>query len=112
MQIASVGDNQEKRLTYRRWCGRYQKAMREGFYFEALLIDYALIEDALRSYLYHIGVIARRDDRKVCKKARPLRQVVQAYAPENGDKFGVGTITGKLSIVRATLLWRADAGGG
>lgn len=108
MQIASVGDNQDKRLTYRRWCGGHQKAMRKGFYFEALLIDYALIEDALRSYLYHMGVIARHDDRKACKKARPLRQVVQAYVPRNGDKLGVGTISGKLSIVRAALLWHCD----
>ena len=73
MQIASVGDNQEKRLTYRRWCGRYQKAMREGFYLEALLIDYALIEDALRSYLYHIGVIEARDSRRTCN-VRLLRR--------------------------------------
>lgn len=112
VQIASVGDNQDKRLTYRRWCGRYHKAMREGFYFEALLIDYALIEDALRSYLYHIGLIAERSSRNACKKAWPLRRVVQAYVPENGGRLGIVTITGKLSIVRAALLWHGDVGKG
>lgn len=108
MQIAPVANNQDKYLTYRQWCGRHAKAMREGFYFEALLIDYALMEDALRSYLYHIGVIAERDSKRACKKANPLRGLIETYLPKEKTGLGIGTISGKMKIVRATLLWHLD----
>lgn len=108
MQIAPVANNQEKYLTYKQWCGQYKKAMGEGFYFEAMLIDYALMEDALRSYLYHIGVIAERDSKRACKKANPLRGLIATYLPKEKTDLGIGTISGKMKIVRATLLWHLD----
>ena len=43
--IEPVKSNTEKALTYRQMKGRYNKAMKEGFYFEAVAIDYAMIED-------------------------------------------------------------------
>ena len=108
MQIAPVLDNRDKFLTYRQWCGRYARAMREGFYFEAMLIDYALMEDALRSYLYHVGVIAERSSKRSCKKAIPLRNLIASYLPKEESGLGISTISGKMKIVRATLLWRLD----
>lgn len=85
MQIAPVAGNQDKYLTYRQWCGRHARAMREGFYLEALLVDNALMEDALRSYLYHIGVLAERGSTRACRKARPLCQMIQTYLSEEKD---------------------------
>jgi hypothetical protein len=82
--------------------------MREGFYFEAMLIDYALMEDALRSYLYHVGVIAERSSKRACKKAIPLRNLIASYLPKEENGLGISTISGKMKIVRATLLWRLD----
>ena len=108
MQIASVSDNQDKYLTYKQWCGQHKKAMGEGFYFEAMLIDYALMEDALRSYLYHIGVIADRSSKRACKKANPLRNVIAAYLPKERNGLGISTISGKMKVVRATLLRQLD----
>ena len=108
MQIASVSDNQDKYLTYKQWCGQHKKAMEEGFYFEAMLIDYALMEDALRSYLYHIGVIAERNSKHACKKANPLRGLMATYLPKEKTSLGISTISGKMKIVRATLLWHLD----
>lgn len=108
MQIAPVANNQEKHLTYKQWCGQYKKAMGEGFYFEAMLIDYALMEDALCSYLYHIGVIAERNSKRACKKANPLRGLIATYLPKEKTDLGISTISGKMKIVRATLLWHLD----
>ena len=108
MQIAPVLDNRDKFLTYRQWCGRYARAMREGFYFEAMLIDYALMEDALRSYLYHVGVIAERSSKRACKKANPLRGLIATYLPKEKTDLGISTISGKMKIVRTTLLWHLD----
>lgn len=56
-QIESVQNNYEKYLTYRDQMGRYKKAVKGGFYFEALLIDYAMLEDRLLTFLYYVGAV-------------------------------------------------------
>lgn len=60
-RIAPVADNTEKKATYQEQMRRYRKAMKDGFYFEAMLIDYAVLEDWLRSMLYHAAFFASRD---------------------------------------------------
>ena len=45
-------DNVVKEETYREVHKKYNKAIKEEFYFEAICIDYALLEDRLRSLLY------------------------------------------------------------
>ena len=47
-QIAAVKDNAEKQEVYRKQLGRYRRALNNEFYFEAMLIVYAMIEDRLR----------------------------------------------------------------
>ena len=51
--IKPVADTMDKQNTYREWIGKYNKAIRYEFYYEAILIDYALLEDRLRSFLYY-----------------------------------------------------------
>ena len=70
-KIAPVKDNKDKQRTYAREKARYCSAMKYGFYLEAMLIDYALLEDRLRSVLYHIGFLPNRRSTSVWKKARP-----------------------------------------
>lgn len=53
--LPAVQTWQEKYQVYRYSMARYAKAMKEGFFFEAILIDYAMIEDHLRSFLWHAG---------------------------------------------------------
>ena len=48
--IAPVETMQEKYETYTIEMKRLKKALDKGFYFEAMLIDYALLEDRLRSF--------------------------------------------------------------
>lgn len=48
--------------------------------FEALLIDYALLEDRLRAMLYHMGFLTDRFALKIWKKkSADLREIVAAY---------------------------------
>lgn len=49
-RIASVDNNYDKQMTYREQLGKYKVAMEHAFYFEALLIVYAMMEDRLRSF--------------------------------------------------------------
>lgn len=68
-KIGVVIDNMDKCYTYAQHKGRYSQAMKYEFYFEALMIDYALMEDSLKSFLYHAGIFASRTSHKIdCSK--------------------------------------------
>lgn len=113
-QISPVSDNQDKRNTYQFNMRRYRKAVKEGFYYEALLIDYAMMEDRLRSFLYHIGLLNTRDSHKadVSKVKKSLRGIIQTYKrPKENDHFNITSISGKMKIVRCTLLWAEQESG-
>ena len=106
---ATVSDNDGRREAYKISVERYNKAMREGFYYEALLIDYALVEDRLRSWLYHIGVIANRSDRKAYRATRPhivdmVRQR-KGLSADSEVRLSLMAMNGKKEIVEATLAW-------
>jgi hypothetical protein len=106
--IQQVTDNADKQRTYRENIRRFNNAMKQEFYFEALLIDYAILEDRLSSILFHIGALANRTDRKICSKVKKqLRDIVRRY--ETGEiKLTVTTISGKERIIRAVAQWAMD----
>lgn len=60
--IESVLGNNDKQNTYRKLMGRYKKAVSNEFYFEAMMIVYAALEDRFRSFLYYIGAIRNTTD--------------------------------------------------
>ena len=107
-QISPVVDSQDKKNTYQYNIRRYNKAMKEGFYFEALLIDYAMMEDRLRSFLYHMGLLNTRESHKadVKKVKKSLKSIIQKYKRSGeSDNFSIISISGKMKIIRCTLLW-------
>ena len=109
-QITPVASNREKQQTYREFMARYSRAMRNEFYLEALLIDYAVLEDRLRSFLYHMGMFIKRNDYKpnVNEVKRALASIVKEWkAKEENDQLGVNTITGKMKIIRCSAKWAA-----
>ena len=110
-RIAPVADNREKQLTYQEQMRRYSKAMKEEFFFEAILIDYAMLEDRLRSMLYHAGFFANRDKAGCWKKTKPYFQsFVKQYKNEKeNDTLGVTSISGKIKVIRSMLRWVSEA---
>lgn len=106
-KIAPVSSNEDKSHTYRVQLGKYKRAVQNEFYFEALLIDYAMLEDRLRAMLYHMAFIAKRNDLTVWKKTRPyLQNMVSEYKGEKeNDTLGLKNISGKIKLVRSVLLW-------
>ncbi|MBQ2446631.1 MAG: hypothetical protein II272_09360 [Oscillospiraceae bacterium] len=73
-KIKQVQDNQAKARTYKELMEQYRKSMECGFYGEAELIVYALLEDRLRSFLFHIGAIEKRTDSSTGEKMSALLQ--------------------------------------
>lgn len=105
-KIQLAANNYDKKNTYMHLLSRYKLAIKHEFYFEALLIDYAFIEDRLFSYLYYIGAVERHDSTKYSKKTR--RYLVDIISMVTGRKkvtLSLKNITGKMDVVEATLRW-------
>ena len=105
-QIKPVENNKEKQRTYARQLGRYKLALKNEFYFEAMLIVYAMLEDRMLSFLYYTGAIENRSTMKISKTTRKyLIGMVVAF--EKNEKVILSTekITGKMKIIKAMLVW-------
>ncbi len=106
--IQPVSDNNDKQRTYRSNISRYNAAMKHEFYFEAMLIDYAIMEDRLSSILFHMGALANRTDSKICTKVKKQLQGIVGREQKGDVKLVVKKISGKASIVGAVARWAAD----
>lgn len=107
--IKSVNDNVSKQQTYKKLLGRYKLAIKNDFYFEAMIIVYAMLEDRLRSVLYHTGVLINKDKLLVHKKTKLyVKNIVATY--QEGDKVSLGmkNITGKMNIIEAMFNWATE----
>ena len=100
--IQPVDDNKDKQRTYQRMLSRYRLAMKDGFFFFSILIDYAMMEDRLRSFIYYIGGIPNRNSISIKAKGI-IQQMVLKYDPKGN--LGISSISGKRRIVKAVLNW-------
>ena len=113
--IQTVKDNYEKQNTYRVLKGRYNKAVREGFFFEALIIVYALMEDRLRSFIYYIGGINKHTSTKMDtgKKIKTnLRNIYYGSAEEaDGKSLSLNVISNKVKLIEKVVEWVIETEG-
>lgn len=113
-QIKPVESNTDKAFTYRQMKGRYKKAISEQFYFETLMIDYAMIEDRLRSFIYHIGGLNTRNSLKLdnAKYSKTfLIDLYNQYTGRNNKSLNLSNISTKYNLIRAVLNWVATTEG-
>lgn len=122
--ISPVETMQEKYETYRNEMGRLKGALQQAFYFEAMLIEYALLEDRLRSFVYHAGLLQNRKashmlpgKNAVRKDFNRIAQRVKTWKLEDGKETGntsnferlsVNKISDKIFIVRTIVLWSSE----
>jgi len=112
--ILPVSDNKEKHETYRNRIAKYNQAMKYEFYCEAIMIAYAMMEDRLRSMLYHMGFLANRSATTIWKKTKPfLQNVVEEYKNERESKsLGINSLSSKMKLIRCIYLWAENIEGG
>ena len=105
--IKPAENNIEKAYTYRQMKGRYSKAMSEKFYFEAMMIDYAMIEDRLRSFIYHIGGMNNRTSSKLDNKTSKvfLIPLYNGFCNKKSAGVCLNNISTKYNLIRAVLSW-------
>lgn len=122
--ISPVETMQEKYETYRAEMARLKVALQQGFYFEAMLIEYALLEDRLRSFVYHAGLLQNRKashllpgKNAVRKDFNRIAQRVKTWKLEDGkekgntsnfERLSVNKISDKIFIVRTIVLWSSE----
>lgn len=108
-QIRQAANNIERQETYKFQLAKYRKAMKEGFYFEALMIVYAMLEDRLKSFLYYSGALSTRNGKmKPCPKTKADLRIILTQEFGEKEPFRMSTITGKMRLVRAIAEWSAS----
>ena len=106
--ISPVANNLDKQRTYKEQIGRFNLAMRHGFYLQAMMIDYAMLEDRLWSMLYHMGFLANRTATRVWKRTRPYLVEIVGKVGEDNSRLGIMNINDKNKLVRCVLQWTQE----
>lgn len=100
-QIEPVKDHEQKKSNYKEHVEKYKKAVSNGFFLEAILIDYACLEDRLRYMLYYLGLIRSEKDYKVTdsrsRRVQVFRRILYRYGNDRA-RMSIQTITGKREI--------------
>ena len=67
--------NMEKYEIYKQLSSDLTKAMKQGFYYEAIFIEYAILEDRLASVLKYAGVLTmeKAGNQNIAKKINDIR---------------------------------------
>jgi len=105
--IKPVENNKDKMLTYQTMMVRHRVAMNYGFNLEAIMIEYAMIEDRLIAFLYHSGAISNRNTKPKIGSGltRPIIRSMVEFCEENGKKtdLGITNISGKIRITYSMI---------
>lgn len=107
-KITPVSDNKDKFLTYTELTRKYNIAMENDFYFEAMFIVYAMMEDRLRSYLYYLGCLNSKKSYKFDNDEVKsiIEELAQKYlSKRERDNIDITGISGKRNVITATLKW-------
>jgi hypothetical protein len=105
-QIRQAANNTERQQTYAYQLGKYKKAIKEEFYFEALMIVYSMLEDRLKSFLYYSGVLATRNG-KLTPAKKTKEDLSSILKQEYGEEecFRLSMIIGKIKLIKAIIGW-------
>lgn len=106
-KIPAVSNNYEKQQTYKILIEKYNKALKYKFYYEAILIDYAMMEDRLRSCIYYLGLLREQNSIKISnnKAKRTIKPWMEIFFPNKKAEFRISSISGKRKILLSVLYW-------
>lgn len=86
--------NTEKREVYVQLKTRLKKALANGFWLEACMIEYAIIEDRTASILLHTGITDKGWEKKLHNKLNSIEYQINKKHPIISAKVSVETIQG------------------
>lgn len=103
--IQKVADNYEKQCNYTNLIARYKKACEQEFYFEALWILYAMIEDRTTSLLYYMGFLSSKDRLKITGSKKINYKVREILCENENDILYFSQLSNKINYIRKTVKW-------
>ncbi len=95
--MENVKNNMEKYYNYTAQIKKYRKAMELGFYYEAIFISYAMMEDRLMSFLDKAGVVTLKNV-KLAKRSAPFVRYML-----NKKSVVIRNITTKMEITEQLM---------
>ena len=100
--MENVKNNMEKYYSYKTQIEKYNRAVEEGFYYEAMLISYAIIEDRLLTFLDIIGFvrIPKTSDEKLCV-SEELRPFLRSLVGEKSIR--ITNISAKRRLIESII---------
>ena len=102
-----VTNNQEKANAYKTQMARFKLARDQGFYYEAIFILYAMMEDRLSSFLLHAGV--SNNNCNELSRNIEVRQSLESIINVAADKqIKLLKISIKAEIIQKLLTWAAS----
>ena len=85
-------NNEEKREVYLHLKVRLKKALSSGFWLEACMIEYAIIEDRTASILLHAGITDKGWEKKLANKLNSIEFQIEKGHPIIGKKVSLETV--------------------
>lgn len=107
--LKPVIDNMDKNYTYRTLIEQLDKSIEAGFYFESLFLEFAMMEDRLRSILYYSKVIKKKDS-EVPNHPETKEEIKNIFFSETTHhpethKFDFKSIAEKREMVEVLIKW-------
>lgn len=93
--------NEQKGKMYTETIRRYKRAMASQFYFECLLIDYALIEDRLSDFFLQTKIAERNPKHKINFRAPQRKNLIEWGIPK--AKVSFSTMESKSDLLQKIL---------
>ena len=91
--------NYIKQEMFKKTIAKLNRACNSGYFYEAIMLDYNLVEDRLNEFLMSVGVVnASKDGLIVTKKAR--NSIRKLLSLPDTAQFGIGKISIKLTILQ------------
>lgn len=101
--MTEITDNMQKYANYREQMGRLSKAMKNGFFLEAVSIEYAVMEDRLESIIRHSGRWTPKSDEHVSIH-RKVKRVEKLAEEKNSPAQKYFT----AELLKSILQWKED----
>lgn len=107
-RIEKVESGKDKAFTYKYQMERYKLSIDQQFYFEAIVIAYAMIEDRLLAFLHYAGVIDRRTEgnqaeERIYVSVQAQKQIKALLKRRTEDKIYLDTISIKIRTIKKLM---------
>lgn len=84
--------NEEKHDVYSKLHERLKKALASGFWLEATMIEYSIIEDRTAAIIYYTGIASKPWEKKLSNKLNSIEQQIGKDHPVLSKKVSPKTI--------------------